>query len=264
MGVVYRALCDRDDSVVALKSITPAVQASRDDLLRFAREADILKSLSHPSIVAFRDMGVSSGILYFAMEYVPGMDAAKLLKQLDRPLSVSRAVRLICQLLEALEYAHGEGFIHRDIKPANLLVVGEEPNEQIRLTDFGLARQYQASKLSGLTLMGDVAGTAPFMPPEQITNYRDAMPSVDQYASAATLYHLLTRQSLYDFPRDIGQQLMLILTKDPIPIGDRRADVPAELARIIHKGISRDPDDRYREVGAMRDALVSFDRHQPK
>jgi len=258
MGVVYLALSIAGNAVVALKMIKPAVEASREDLVRFSREASILKSLSHPSIVAFRDMGESDGMLYFAMDYVQGQDASKLVRSHGELFSVWRAVNIACQMLEALEYAHGQGFVHRDIKPANLMVAEHDGREVAVLSDFGLARHYHASKLSGLTMMGDVAGTTPYMPPEQITHYRDAKPTVDQYAAAATLYFLLTKKHIYDFPHDVSQQLMMILQKAPVPIEERRSDIPKRLAEIVHRGLTREPADRFGDVGEMRAELLGF------
>src|SRR5436189_104546 len=139
------------------------------------------RELRHPHIVGFRDMGEVGGQLYFAMEFVRGSDAHRLLKT-HTLLPIGRAVGLVCQLLEALEYAHAKGFVHRDIKPANLLVEEAGGREVPKLADFGLARVYQTSQLSGLTMMGDVGGTVAFMAPEQITHYREAKPPVDQYA----------------------------------------------------------------------------------
>src|SRR5205807_2264093 len=83
-------------------------------------------------------------------------------------------------------HAHGKRFIHRDVKPANLLVAREDGREVVRLADFGLARVYQVSQLSGLTGTGQVGGTPGFMAPEQVTDYRNATPLADQYAAAAT------------------------------------------------------------------------------
>ena len=95
---------------------------SQKDIQRFLREADILRQLSHPHIVAFREVGESSGRIYFAMDYIPGKDAARLVRE-DRGLvPIPRAVLLVCQMLEALQYSHDRKFVHRDIKPNNLLV----------------------------------------------------------------------------------------------------------------------------------------------
>jgi serine/threonine-protein kinase len=255
MGVVYLALRSSAGAVVALKTIKPATDAGPAAVERFLREASILRELSHPGIVAFRDMGEAAGRLFFVMDFVPGTDAAHLLEE-QGPWPIPRAVRVVCQLLEALEYAHARGFVHRDVKPANLLVTGTEGQEQARLVDFGLARVYQASKLSGLTLAGQVAGTAPFMAPEQILSFREAKPPVDQYAAAATLYNLLTAKYVYDFPASFEERMLLILQGTPVPIQSRRPEVPPGLAAVIHRALAREPGERFADVGAMRQALL--------
>jgi serine/threonine-protein kinase len=189
------------------------------------------------------------------MDFVPGADAARLLER-EGPWLVARAVRLVCQVLEALEHAHGKGFVHRDIKPANVLVTEVEGREQARLLDFGLARVYLVSKLSGLTLAGQVAGTAPFMAPEQIVSFRECMPAADQYAVAATLYNLLTAEHVHDFPAAYQERLLLILNDPAAPIRSRRPEVPEGLARVIHRALAKEPGDRFADVRAMRQALL--------
>ena len=120
MGVVYLAVAQKDGSIVALKVIKPAVAAIANEVQRFLREAEILRKLVHPHIVAFHDIGDTRDQLFFSMDYVKGIDALKLLKRNRGPLSIPIAVDLTCQLLEALNYAHQKEFVHRDIKPANL------------------------------------------------------------------------------------------------------------------------------------------------
>jgi serine/threonine-protein kinase len=174
------------------------------------------------------------------------------------PWPIPRAVRVVCRLLEALEYAHGRGFVHRDVKPANLIITESAGQEQARLVDFGLARAYQASKLSGLTLAGQIAGTAPFMAPEQILSFREAKPPVDQYAAAATLYNLLTAKYVYDFPTAFEEVMLLILQGNPVPIQSRRPDIPSGLAAVIHRALAREPVERFADVRAMRQALLPW------
>src|SRR5206468_186385 len=100
---------------------------------------------------------------------------------------------------------------------SNVLIGGEGGKRQVKLADFGLARVYQASKLSGLTLMNESAGTPAYMPPEQITEYRNVSPAADQYSTAAMLYHLLTGQYVLDLPPGPGY-ILAILEKEPVPI----------------------------------------------
>jgi serine/threonine-protein kinase len=259
MGVVCLARRAPDGMPVALKIIVPAAKSSRAGVGRFLREANILRELDHPNIVAFHEMGEDAGRLYFAMEYVAGTDAARLLKA-HGPMPVARAVGLICQLLQALEYAHAKGFVHRDIKPANLLLRTEAGRDALKLADFGLARVYQASALSGLTLHGDVGGTVGFMPPEQITNFRDARPPADQYSAAATLYTLLTGSYVHDLPREMENALLVILQEKPVSIQKRRRGLPPGLPTVIHRALAKEPDKRFADVKAMRRALLNFCR----
>ena len=257
MGVVYLAAADGDGALVALKTIIPAVEVSPSELQKFLREAEILKRLEHPHIVRFREMNSGSGQLWFVMDYVAGTDAAQLLRK-QGPLPIARAVGLVCQLLKALEYAHGQGFIHRDIKPANLLLSQRGGRETAVLADFGLARVYQASQISGLTVTGAMGGTPMFMPPEQITQYRQARPAADQYAAAMTLYNLLTGCYGFDMPPQFKQWIAMILEAEPVSIRKRRPEVPQGLADAIHRSLKKEPQERFADVRALRQALKPY------
>ena len=244
MGVVELALRLADGRAVALKTIIPQSTASKTDVARFLREASILRELDHPHIVAFRDMGESNGSFYFAMDYVRGVNAGRLLQPFPDGLPVRRTVGLICQLLEALEYAHARQFVHRDIKPSNLMVedatdAAATRREVLKLGDFGLARMYESASFSGLTMQGDYGGTFAFMPPEQITEFRESRPTNDVYAVGATLYNLLTGRYVYDFPSQIERKVLMLLQDEPVPICSRRRDIPPAVAEIIHRSLAR-------------------------
>jgi predicted Ser/Thr protein kinase len=258
MGVVYLACRQSDGRRLALKTIATGIPATPEASERFLREAQILQQLSHPHIVPFHEMGRQGSLLYFAMDYIAGTDAQRLLAQAG-PLALGRAVRLICQLLEALAYAHARGIVHRDVKPANLMIANGEDEERCLLTDFGLARTYEASALSGLTVTGSPGGTPGFMPPEQVLDFRSAKPPADQFATAATLYRLLTARSLYEgVKKDSFALFRAILESEPVPIASRCPDLPAGLATVIHRALQRSPEQRYRDVSAFREALLPF------
>jgi serine/threonine-protein kinase len=259
MGVVYLALRQEDGLPVALKTIIPATSPTQVQIACFLREASILRQLSHPHVVRFLGMGQAQGDLFICMEYVAGSDARRLARE-GGPFAVSRAVTLMCQVLEALEYAHTRGFVHRDVKPSNILVSGVCGQETAKVADFGLARVYEASQLSGLTLTGDVGGTPAYQAPEQILHFREVRPAADQYAAAATLYYLLTAQHILDLPANPAERLRTVLESDAVPIQQRRPDVPEALARIIHQALQRSPDRRHPNVTALRAALEPFRR----
>jgi serine/threonine-protein kinase len=260
MGRVFLAVRQSDLAIVALKTILPGTVVNHRDQQRFLREAEILRQLIHPNIVAYRDCGECDGLLYFAMEFVPGEGANALVKAAAGPLTIARGVRIALALLTALRYAHAEGFVHRDIKPSNLLVTTSAGGDSVKLADFGLARAYQASGLSGLTMTGEISGTIAYMSPEQITDFRRAQPATDQYAAAATLYFLLTGRFVHDFPDDPGKRLLMILDREPVPIRERRADVPEGLAAAIHRALAREPQARFKDVRDFYAAIEPFGR----
>lgn len=257
MGVVYLALETAAARAVALKTVIPVMAGDQVAFDRFLREARILETLIHPNIVAFHEMNHADSQLYFAMEYVPGTDASRLVNS-HGPLSVGRAVGLICQALEALDYAHAKGIVHRDIKPSNMMVTKVAGREVVKLTDFGLARAYQSSKLSGLTLTGDIGGTPAYMAPEQILDFRNVQPAADQFSIAATLYNLLTNCYIHDSPGRRELLLLKILEADPVPIQSRRRDLPLALAQVIHRALARQPEKRFPNVRKMRQSLAKF------
>jgi serine/threonine-protein kinase len=256
MGNVWKVRRESDGQAVALKTIRPRVRASRAAVERFLRETDLQCRLNHPHIVAFHRNGRAGELLYFEMEYVPGSDASRLV--VAGPLPVARAVSLVGQLLEALAHTHARGVVHRDVKPANLLVTQREGRDWVKLADFGLARLYLASTLSGLTLSGDVGGTVAFMAPEQVTDFRGAAAAADQYSAAATLYYLLTARHLFRWPGRREERLRMIVDDRPVPLRRRRPGVPAPLAEAVHRALAKSPADRFGDVGEFLAALRPF------
>jgi len=257
MGVVYEATREATGERVAVKTILPNVQPTPNALAKFLREADIVRRLDHPGVVKFLDSGDANGTAWFAMEFVAGADAQALAA--GAPLPVGRAVNWIIQALEALQYAHDRGFVHRDVKPSNLLVAPTASgSEVVKVADFGLARAYEASPLSGLTMTNTSGGTPPFMPPEQVLDMRSVKPPADQYSTAATLYRLLTGQHVFPPSASVQELFTRILQSEPKPISTHRPDLPAGLASAIHRALARDPAARFADCRAFATALKPF------
>ena len=196
-------------------------------------------------------------MIHLVMELVDGPTAEQVVTDTG-PMAVGPAVRLACLLLGGLAHAHARGFVHRDVKPGNLLIGGPKGRRTAKLADFGLARVFEASRLSGLTMQGEVGGTPAFMAPEQITHYREVKPAADQYAAAATLYYLLTGAYPIDLPKDPARRLAAVVAGTPVPIRDRRPDLPDGLARAVHRALSKDPADRFPDAAALAAALHPF------
>jgi serine/threonine-protein kinase len=195
-------------------------------------------------------------VVFFVMEFVQGSSAEKMVKQ-QGPFPLPRVVQLGCKLLEALAHAHDRGFVHRDVKPGNMLLSGESGSETLKLADFGLARAYEASAMSGLTLSGQLGGTLAFMPPEQVRFFRAVQPSADQYSAAATLYYLATGQHVYERASSMMDLLPRILEEEPIPLrpGPPHPTMAGSLGTVIRRALARRPEDRFPNVRAMQAAL---------
>ncbi len=258
MGVVYQARHNMTGQMVALKLIMPETATTRSAIDRFQREMSVISQLRHPNIVECYEQGMTRGQFWFAMEYVAGTNLEALAKVNPGRYPVNQACRLTCQILKGLELAHRMGFVHRDIKPENVLIAQTAEGLSAKISDFGLAKSFRGVGLSGLTFSGEMRGTVPFMPPEQMLDFKTVTPLADLYATAATLYYLLTCKYVYDESTGGGDLIRMLLEEPPIPVRERRPDVPEGLAEIIRKCLARDPKERYPDAALMRAALKPF------
>ena len=258
MGVVYQARHNQTGRLVALKLIIPESAAARSAVERFLREMSVISQLKHPNIVEWLEQGMTRGQFWFAMEYVAGPNLEALVQKDPGRYPIAQACRMACQVLKGLEQAHGLGFVHRDIKPENILIGKHREGLVAKISDFGLAKSFRGLGLLGLTFSGEMRGTVPFMPPEQILDFKAVLPSGDLYATAATLYYLLTAQFLFDGMSEGGDLIRNLLEESPVPIQERRPDIPDALAAVLEKCLARDPNARYPTATAMRQALRPF------
>lgn len=259
MGSVMLGRSEADGRAVAIKTLLPEVAVSEQSLKRFLREIEVAASLQHPNIVSYIDHGTHNGLVYLVTEFVTGMDAARLAKNRGGKLDFREMVSVVTQTLAALDFAHSQGFVHRDIKEQNILVTGDYPIGTAKLTDFGLSKSFKQTGMSGVTMVGDVAGTIAYMPPEQVRDFKDVKPPSDIYAMGMTAYSLLTGAHALDISPKAGiaETVKAIFEKPIIPIKSRVPDVPQHVASVIETALSKQVENRWRTAGAMREALLS-------
>lgn len=258
MGSVMLARTEKEGRAVAIKTLLPEVAVSEQSLKRFLREIEVAAALQHPNVVSYIEHGTHNGIVYLVTEYVSGMDAAKLAKHRGGKLSYKEVVKIMEQTLAALDFAHSKGFVHRDIKEQNILVDGTFPRYHAKLTDFGLSKSYKQTGMSGVTMVGDVAGTIAYMPPEQVRDFKEVQPPSDIYAAGMTAYSLLTGAHALDISPKAGisETVKAIFEKPIVPISARVPDVPLKVAAAIETALAKQPELRWRTAGEMRDALL--------
>ena len=258
MGCVMMGRNQQTGAAVAIKTLLPEFAVSDKAMRRFMREMDVAAALKHPNIVEFLDRGVHNGVVYLVTEFVDGPDAAKLADSQGGRLPLKETVAIISQVLDALSHAHARGYIHRDIKDQNILVTGTGPNLSAKLTDFGLAKSFTQSGMSGVTVAGEMAGTLSYMPPEQLKNFRDVKPQSDIYALGMTAYSLLTGQVALNLGRktSMAETIKAIFEQPTIPLAQRDPKLPAQVCEIIDRALVKDPAQRWQSAQAMRTALL--------
>jgi serine/threonine-protein kinase len=244
-------------NTVAIKTLLPEVAVNEQALKRFMREIDVAAALQHPNIVRFIDRGINQGVVFLVTEFVEGADAAHLADARGGRLPYREALCIVIQSLEALSFAHSKGFIHRDIKDQNILVNGAWPGYTAKLTDFGLAKSFKQTGMSGITMAGDMAGTFAYMPPEQIRDFQNVQPASDIYAMGMTAYSLLAGSIALDIsPRaNAAETIKAIFEKPIIPLSRFAPEVPPTVVSIVERAISKEPAERWHSAEAMKNAL---------
>ena len=253
MGEVYLAQHPRLPRQDALKVLAPDVSADADYRARFAREADLASTLWHPNIVGVHDRGEQDGQLWITMDFVDGIDAARLLAdRYPAGMPIEEVARIVTAVASALDYAHRQGMLHRDVKPANIMLtqLDDEGEQRILLTDFGIARN--VNDISGLTKTNMTVGTVAYCAPEQLLG-EDVDGRADQYSLAATAYHLLTGSQL--FPNSNPAVVISHhLNVPPAALADSRPEF-AKLDPVLAMGLAKRPEDRFKRCSDFAHAL---------
>jgi serine/threonine-protein kinase len=234
MGVVFKARDTRLGRCVALKIVNAEFSQ------RFQHEAQAISALNHPNICTLYDVGEHEGSPYLVMELVDG-------KPLKGPLPAGEALRTAIQIGQALAVAHKAGIVHRDLKPDNILITGQG---SVKVLDFGLAKLHStlatdASTVTNITAAGTIAGTGPYMSPEQAQGEAVDERS-DIFSFGAVLYELLSGRPA--FRRDsMGATLAAVIASEPPPL----PDAPPAAARIVSRMLAKRREGRYQSADEL-------------
>jgi pSer/pThr/pTyr-binding forkhead associated (FHA) protein len=268
-GEVYLARHEETQQLVAIKMMLPEVIANEYVVKTFLREANNTKSLNHINVVHLIDYGYWDEVFFFTLEYCEGGTLEDLRQQQGGKLPLEEAIALILQVLDGLDYTHnaeiavktadggferGKGLVHRDIKPANIFLTHQGGQRIAKIADYGLSKAFDLAGLSGLSATGMKAGTPYFMPRQQMIDFKYAKPDVDIWATAATLYNLLTGC----YPRDFDGKdpLYAILREAPIPIRNRDSRIPQPLAEVIDFALQDNPEIPFKSAAEFKKALT--------
>ena len=250
MGTVYLGHDTVLDRQVAVKMLAPHLAWDREFVDRFMREARTAARLDHPNIVTIHDVGQLDSIPYLVMQYMPGETLESRLRRRGI-LPLHETLHILRSLAGALDCAHSHGVIHRDVKPANVIL---GPAGRVTLTDFGVARAAQESRL---TNTGASVGTPQYISPEQLRGSEIDV-RADQYSLGVVAYQMLTGH--LPFEADNTPALMYqVVHEPPPPIARYRQDLPDSAQQVLNRALAKDPRDRYRTVtefvGALEEAL---------
>jgi serine/threonine protein kinase len=251
MGVVYRATDPALDRAVALKVIAPEHTEDAAALSRFTAEAKLAAAIDHPNLVTIYRAGEWEGVLFLAMQFVPGTDLRAFLRGHHSP-GLRWIERTVGQVASALDAAHAHGLVHRDVKPANILLSGPEGEEHAYLTDFGITKRLGASSVA-LTRTNQWVGTADYAAPEQIRG-RDVDPRTDVYSLGCVLHEMLTGHVPYEKESPIAILWAHVSDPTPAPCAHRPDLLPVFDVVVAH-ATAKEPGDRCPTAGALAEAL---------
>ena len=253
MGVVFRARHTRLEKIVALKILHGNRLENPEVVERFQYEMKAVGKLDHPSIVHATDAGQIDGTYYLAMEFVPGANLSRIVRE-GKGFPPRRAVEVVRDVARGLQHAHRRGLVHRDVKPSNILL---DNRGRARITDFGLV-------LAEHDLTDDLAyaGTPAYMSPEQARGEGHRVDGrSDIFSLGAVFYRLLTGCLPFE-GAGVKQLCHQIVSSDPIPPREIDPTLPEELERICLTALAKAPLDRYLTAGELADDLDGWLRHQ--
>ena len=259
-GTVWRAVQLGTNREVALKFSRLGTAGSERARRQFLREVELAARLDHPNIARVYDSGLHRGVYYYAMELVDGVHLDEYVE--SRDLSRREVLELLRTVSRAVQHAHQRGIIHRDLKPSNIMVT---PDGQPRVLDFGLAKAIEADdRHATVSQQGDIAGTLPYMSPEQAAGRVDELDTrTDVCSLGLILYQLLLHQPPRDTSGTTLETLRRIAEEEVRRPRDISKDIDAELEAVLLKALALDPEDRYASAGELARDIDNYLTGEP-
>jgi serine/threonine protein kinase len=255
VGVIYKARQKNTGNIVAIKMLS-FEDVSKESKLRFQEEAKACSRLVHENLPKLMDYGLTEhGQPYMVLEFFEGADLAQVLRTAGG-VALMTALDIAEQICSGLQYAHAQGVLHRDLKPSNIMIKWSEGEPIVKIVDFGIAKLIDEDEnRPKLTKTGEVIGTPTYMSPEQIVG-KDVDQRSDLYSVGCVLYELLAGSPPFVGSNSV-QTILSQLNDKPVSMKEasRGRDFPEQLEQIIAKLLEKDPNDRYRHAGALKDDI---------
>ena len=253
MGIVYEGLDPKLHRKVAIKTILKGHldddEAAKEYSMRFMREAQAVARLNHPHIVQVYDFGEEKEVAYIVMEFIKGKELKNFFDAAER-FELKEAVRIMCELLDALDFAHEGGIVHRDIKPANVMLDGQA---RVKLADFGVARVTDDRSSAEKTQAGTMVGTPAYMSPEQITG-GNIDRRTDVFSAGIILYQFLTGEKPFTGSGAWTIAKKIIQDHPPLPSSINNTISPL-FDSVVNKALSKSVEGRYQSAKEFGSAL---------
>jgi len=245
MGEVYAAHDAELNRGAAIKLLPSEFNGDQDRIGRFRQEALVVSALNHPNIITIYEIGENEHGTFLATEFVDGSTLREVMKR--ESLTVTRILKIVEQVANALVAAHHAQIVHRDIKPENIMV---RRDSIVKVLDFGLAKPTHLTDVNGnesnKTIPGTVMGSARYMSPEQARGL-EVDERTDIWSVGVVLYEMLTGQAPFN-GSSAADTMAAVIYKEPEPIQNLLPNLPAELHRIVRKALQKDREERYQSV----------------
>ena len=260
MGEVWLAEDINIERKVALKALYRQYSVDQELVERFRQEARIQSTLSHPNIVTLHGFFSHDDSYFIVMEYAPGIDLRELIHRTG-PIPFPRTLKIILQILSALDYTQRKGIIHRDIKPSNIMI-DIDHDDEVKIMDFGIAK---AMEDLSHTRTGTQMGTIYYMSPEQINDVKSIDHRSDLFSLGIVLYEMLTGTKPYDLSQDSTFKIQSQIVYDPLPDPTAvYAHIPLWLVNLLRKLCEKNPAQRYQQASDVIWNIQRMEAAPPK